>query len=204
MTADLQEHLTPTKPRAFRRAEAAILAAVIGIAALLVATTFIPCRHNVWIDPVTGSIKRETQWFGQTTHTVIEPSAIERWISEHNDPHSNHWKFLHATYSSMWGNPVGCGCGIAPAIYSLSNSNLCDEFVHNSTDQEINNFVRVMQAGTEDEKQKAVDAAIQRAIPQPANQRRRFRVRDVAPACLVTDAPIAGENTEPSRATLHS
>jgi hypothetical protein len=172
MAAELHEIPNATNPRAYRRLEAAILVAVIGTIALLAITAFTACRDAVWIDPTTGSIKKETQWFGQTTSTIVEQSAIEKWTNEHNAPHSNHWKFLHATLKAALGNTIGCQCANAPPIYFLELGSLDERFVSDATDDEINEFVRVMRAGTDDETQKAVDAAIQKAItkaPVPPN-----------------------------------
>jgi hypothetical protein len=163
----LQEPQLPAR-RSFYKWEAAIIVAFVA-AILLIATTYCMAgRDAVWIDPVTGSIKEETQWFGQTTDAVIKTSAIEKWINAHGDSHSNGWIFLNASRMTLFGHVNECGR--APAIYPLRAGSLDDLFVINSTEQEISDFVHVMQAGTEDEKQQAVQAAVQRAISQPPNR----------------------------------
>ena len=140
---------------------------------LVIATSYTAGLDVVSIDPVTGSIQKETQWFGHTTEAVIKTSAIEKWINSQGNPHSHDWKRLHATRKSLLGQTVGADAANAPPIYPLRAGSLDDLFVINSTEQEISNFVGVMQAGTEDEKQQAVQAAVQKATSQrPAREPR--------------------------------
>jgi hypothetical protein len=169
MVAELQETpQLPDPPSSYRVAVTAflVLAAVI---VLIAVTSYTAGRDVVWIDPVTGSIMEETQWFGQTTESVVKTSAIEQWINTH-DSHSNNWKFLHAAHKTALGQTFGSSCANAPAIYPLRAGSLDDLYILNSTDQEINDFIHVMQTGTEDEKLQAVQAAVQRAISQPPNR----------------------------------
>jgi hypothetical protein len=167
MAAELPETpQLPDRPPS-RRLEATVVAVIVAVIVIIAVTSFTAGRDIVWIDPVTGSIVEETQWFGQTADSVMKTSAIEKWINTH-DSHSNHWKFLNATRLTLFGRVYECGR--APAIYPLRAGSLDELFILNSTDQEISDLIHVMQTGTEDEKLQAVQAAVQKAITQPPNR----------------------------------
>lgn len=109
-------------------------------------------------------MKGETRWFGFTTSTVIEQSAIEKWVIDHEGHYTNKWKFLHDTSMTVFGRPTCFSCGSAPEIYGLHAGSANDRFVCNASNQEIGTFVEVMRAGTTMEKKKAVSAAEEKAL----------------------------------------
>ena len=140
-----------------------LLLAVAGLG-LLFASWMFDARHDRgWIDPVTGSMKRQTTWFGIGS-PIVERSAIEKWIVRRDGHYVNQWKFLHDTSKSLFGIPICFGCGRAPEIYSLSAGEFNDRFVARATDQEIGDFVAVMETGSSDQKLKAVEAATKKAL----------------------------------------
>jgi hypothetical protein len=122
-------------------------------------------RHELgWIDPITGSMKSQTQWFGFTTSTLIEQSAVEKWIIHHEGHYTNNWSFLHDTAMTPSGRPTGHSCGRLTEIYFLHAGSANDHFVLNASDEEIGTFVQVMRTGTSLEKEKAALAAAEKAL----------------------------------------
>ncbi len=65
---------------------------------------------------------------------------------------------------NAFGRGIGSSHGSAPAIYPLRTADLMKRYVDASTDAEILGFVRVMQTGTEDEQDMAVEAAVDKAF----------------------------------------
>src|SRR5438128_297864 len=125
-----------------------VLVAVVILVSLLAAFTT-PHHELGWIDPVTGSMKRQTQWFGFSTSTMVDQSAIEKWIIRHEGRYSSHWAFLHDTSMTAWGRSVEFACAMAPDIYALHAGELNDEFVRGASEPEINEFLQVMRTGSE-------------------------------------------------------
>ncbi len=140
------------------------LTIVVSMAGLATAGVILPYRSDLgWIDPVTGSMKHQTQCFLVPLKAVVEQSALERWIIHHEGGYSNKWQFLHETCSGViFGRAFACGH--APAIHSLRVGEWNDEFVRGATDAEIAEFVHIMRAGTPAEREHAVEAACDQAI----------------------------------------
>lgn len=121
----------------------------------------VPYRSDLgWIDPVTGSMKVQERCFLIPVATVVQTSAIERWILRHEGRYSNTWRFLHDTSSSLIGGRCRA-CSVGPEIYPLHAGALNEYFVSRSSDAEIAEFVRIMREGTIAEKERAVDLACQ-------------------------------------------
>src|SRR5438477_1272137 len=103
-------------------------------------------------------MKYQTQCFLVPVSTVVEQSAVERWIIRHEGGYTNYWRYLHNTSSAvMYGRAFACGH--APEIYPLHAGRLNDDFVRRASDGEIAEFVVVMRAGTAVERERAVEAA---------------------------------------------
>jgi hypothetical protein len=134
------------------------------VAAVVVAILF-PCHRNDlgWVDPICGSVKHQTQLFGLTLSTVIEPSALERWIVDREGKYTNSWSMVQDTSSHLVFGKV-YACGTAPEIYPLSRIEFNERFVQSSTDTEIAEFIRVMRTGTLSERRQAVDKACDKTL----------------------------------------
>jgi hypothetical protein len=118
------------------------------------------------IDPVTGSMKYQTQCFLVPVSTVVEQSAVERWIIRHEGGYTNSWRFLHDTSSAIvYGRAYACS--LSPDIYLLHAGKLNDDFVRRASDAEIAEFVRNMRAGTAAERKQAVESARDKVLGNP-------------------------------------
>jgi len=139
---------------------------VIGIPILCLAAQVIAgYRIEGWMDAVTGSSTQERVWlFGLTTGPRKTESILERRLTERGIPWSPRWTFLHRTLCSLLMKSYQCGD--APPIYSL-NSFLELDPTFPWTDDELREFVRVMQSGSDEEQERAVQAVIERVIAEP-------------------------------------
>ena len=114
------------------------------------------------IDPVTGSMMGKTVWlFGITTGPHVEVSALETRLKRSGIRWTPSWQFLHNTHLNIFGGATCHECGLAPPIYRIP---VLKEFAAASTDAELREFVRVMQSGTDAEKNAAVDAAGEKGL----------------------------------------
>ena len=124
-------------------------------------TLFAPSRREMgWIDAVSGSMKHQTQWLLSDwivfeTRSVMERSALEEWIIEHEGIHRHDWRHVNGTRTTLWSREFGHDQ--APAIYQLRR--VLDDYVRLASDEEIAEFVRQMRTGTEAEQEAAVEQA---------------------------------------------
>jgi hypothetical protein len=136
---------------------------VLAVVILVVGAILIVPSHDLgWIDPITGSLKHQTRWFGIAITTVVEQSAIEKWVIVHEGQYSNTWTFLHDTSRAIWGRSFACGR--APEIYELHAGELNNLVVQTSSDHELTEFLQTMRNGSEEEKRKAVRTGADTAI----------------------------------------
>jgi hypothetical protein len=137
---------------------------VLGVSLLIASLLAAPRVDLGWIDPVTGSLKYQTRWFGVSTSTTVEQSAIEKWIIAHEGQCSNTWTLLFDTSRNVWGGVYSRGCGQAPEIYELQTGELNDLFVQTASNDEVSEFLNVMRGGSDDEKRQRVRAAAETAF----------------------------------------
>jgi hypothetical protein len=92
--------------------------------------------------------------------TRVEVSPLEQRLRRMGVTWVADWRCLSDVHYSLfdWSR----GCGPAPAIYFLRSE--MKAFVDASSDQEIREFVRVMQTGTEAEQRAAVEAAEEKGL----------------------------------------
>ena len=123
-----------------------------------------PVRDEwAWVDARSGSIKRQTEWlFGIKTEEVIQPSSLELWVREHGRSHEHQWRTLAITSKTLFGHPVVFACGMAPPIYQLRP--LMGDFVAMATDEELEQFVQVLDDDAENEQEEAVRLASERVM----------------------------------------
>lgn len=145
---------SPSHRRSFGGRTILAIVAVIGLFELL---GLGPRLDLGWIDPVTGSMKSQTRWFGFATSSLINKSALEEWVIRHEGGHENQWSPLYNTSKTAFGRPFCFECNLSPPIHALHAGALNDEFVRNSTDRELSQFLEIMRNGTAEEQRRAVE-----------------------------------------------
>ena len=143
-----------------------ISVAILGLA--VVACPFVGVREDTqWIDAVTGSTRRQTVWtFGITRGPSVGPSPLETRLRDKGIGWSADWRFVSETQRTLLGTAISRGCGIAPPIYQIRS--MLGEFVSVSSDDDLWEFVRVMQSGGDEEQRAAVNAAVEQVLRRPA------------------------------------
>jgi len=131
-----------------------VIATVLG----LIALGNVPYQtERLWIDPITGSTKTQTCWLFVCQNPVIKRTALEDWIVAHEGAYQPAWKRL-STLSRNGLGQVCRACSMAPAIHQLCSSGLLADYVRDSPDPEIREFVRVMRQAPSPEQERAVEA----------------------------------------------
>ncbi len=115
-------------------------------------------QERSWIDAVSGSMKRETvSAFGRSSGEIVKPSPLEQRLSQDGISWTPDWRFLHNVRRTAFGRAAGYECGSAPPIYQIRP--LLAAFARASSNEQLRDFVKVMQSGSEIEQKTAVDAA---------------------------------------------
>lgn len=125
----------------------------------LLASPFVGVLKDIqWVDAVTGSMRRQTVWpFGTSRGVVTQASPLELELCQRGIRWSADWRFLSEADRTLLGNATSRGCGVAPPIYQIRS--VLGQFASASSNDELREFVRVMQSGSEDERRAAVDGA---------------------------------------------
>lgn len=115
------------------------------------------------VDAVSGSVSRKTVWVsGRTTGWRHEASPLEKRLTKAGIQWRANWQFVHVGGSNIFGCMTSCGVGLKPKIGQMSS--VMGEFVAGATEDELREFVRVMQLGTEAEQDAAVEAALEKVF----------------------------------------
>jgi len=137
---------------------------IFSFALLLYGVCFIDVHEDsVWMDPQTRTEMRQSKWFGIRMTPVITKSALDDRLSRIGFHHQPNWQFLHDSQSNVFGVVTVRGCSTAPRIYSFPPEML-RSFVNASSDQDIKNFMHIMQSGTEFEQNAAIESAADQAL----------------------------------------
>ena len=141
---------------------------VIIITVLIVGALIIPGfpvhQSESRIDRVTGSIMKLTSdWFGLNEKLFVDISPLEVWMIENDETFSPDWQPLSLSRRNFYGGGVMAGSNTPPPIYRLRPA--FDDFIAISTDEEIIEFVRIMESGIEEEQRKAVIAVEKKLFP---------------------------------------
>ena len=137
-------------------------------AVAFIGASFIPMQVGVrqessWVDAVSGSMKRETvSAWGRSAGEVAEPSALATRLRRAGIAWTPEWRFLHTVNVNAFGRAVGYECGTAPPIYQIRP--VLGEFARGCNDDGLREFVRVMQTGTEAEREAVVGAAGEKGL----------------------------------------
>jgi hypothetical protein len=150
---------TPQSARRWRRLPWKTVTAVLALPLFAFAAWSVTCRQvEIRMDPITGSTTSKTVWlFGIASSPHADISPLETRLKTGNITWTPSSQFLHNTHHNLFGDVTCRECGTAPAIYQLRP--VLKEFAEASTETQLREFVRVMQSGTDAQRQAAVQAA---------------------------------------------
>jgi len=145
----------------------ALITLVIIFAAVLLLPPITVRQVESRIDPVTGSMTLKTVWlFGITSGPQLDISPLETRLKTSGIEWTRSWRFRHKTHRNIFGRATCYECGLAPPIYRLRP--VLVEFAAASTDEELRQFVSVMQSGDAAEQNAAIDAAVEKTFKRLA------------------------------------
>ena len=138
---------------------------VVAILCLLLGARIVTVRkveHRM--DSVTGSIASQTYGpFGiESGPPRVHVSLLEQRLKESGISWVPSWHQLSSTHYNVFDRPARFGCGRAPPILHLRDVEAA--FAGPSTDDELREFVRVMESGNDAQQKAAVDAAVEKAL----------------------------------------
>jgi hypothetical protein len=164
MDSDPIDYAAPLFRPSARRLPIRVLVVGFLVAVLLMSLIFLPCRQTQRrMDGITGSVEQQTTWpLGISTPGVVAVSPLEIRLRKMGVQWNRDWRMISTTDQTIFGNVVGRGCGTAPPIFPLTT--VLAGFVAASDDNQIRQFVRILQVGTEADQRKAIDAAGDRAL----------------------------------------
>jgi hypothetical protein len=157
---------TITPPRQARKwfIRAAYCATAI---AILVAASSIQLNTSRYMDPITGSARERTTCnFGIEISTKIEPSPLAIRLKKIGAEPPATWQYYGDTTTGLFTKIRACGT--PPPIFNLRP--VMQNFVDNSTDSEIHQFVQIMQSGTPAAQSTAIDFATEAAFATSAKR----------------------------------
>jgi len=135
-------------------------------------------RRSTWVCPVCGARKRQVVWMlGHASDPVVEPSPLTEWLANHRIAHEHKWRDQSATFRNVFGRAFGSSSRAqAPPIWFVSAEGF-RKFLESAPEAEVEEFVRVMAEGSEEEQR--------RAIRDSTGKRSQEGGRRVAPADTV-------------------
>ncbi|MCC7146775.1 MAG: hypothetical protein IT443_10040 [Phycisphaeraceae bacterium] len=117
-----------------------------------------------WMCGVCGSKKQQSTWlWGIGTQPRVEESALAMWMAEHRLRHEHQWVYTHGRAYSLLG-PAARLTGELPAISMLLSNDLMAHFVRKASEEEITAFLDVMNHGTTQQQEEAIQDACAYAI----------------------------------------
>lgn len=150
----------PETPR-WRRPWRAVAAVVAALLLTFAAPTVAVRRVESRMDAVTGSMTWKTVWvFGISSGTRVDVSPLEVRLERSGIAWTPSWRLMHNTHRNVFGGATRYECGDAPAVFQLRP--VLKEFAAAATDEDLREFVRVMQSGTDAERKAAVEAAVEK------------------------------------------
>ena len=170
MTLPLLDYALPNTARRRWRLPWRTAGVFVALVFLTWALFEIPLRQDEFrIDPVTGSSTSNRVWvYCISSGPRVTVSALEARLRSRGITWTPSWHFMSRTSSGVFG--VTCReCSSAPPIVQLTP--VISQFAATATDAELREFVHVMQAGTGDQQNAAVDAAIERTFQSIAATR---------------------------------
>jgi hypothetical protein len=163
MTSQSLNYALSKKPRSYRRFAWRVLAIALALLFGMLALTVTVRQDEGRIDAVTGTMTKKSVWpFDITTAPQTNVSPLEARLKSIGMTWTPSWRLIYNTHHNVFGGVTCRACGSAPPIYQLQP--VLKDFVAASTDQELREFVRVMQSGTEAERNAAVEAAAEKGV----------------------------------------
>jgi len=158
---DILDQESPDRPRGPARRFRWSLVEIVAVVGVLLLPSVSVKQIETTIDPVTGSVRWKTIWlFGISSEPQIQESPLETRLNASGIAWSRSWQFLHKTRRNVFGGATSFGCGSAPPIDHLRP--ILGEVAAALTDEELREFVDVMQSGTDAEQNAAIEAVEQK------------------------------------------
>ena len=128
---------------------------------------FVTVRHeSLWLDEVTGSSKRQSTWpFGLKSTPVITPSPLQTRLQSIGALPPPKWKHLTTGGRSIFGTGTYAACSSAPEILKFAGTQ--QDYLDVATDAEVLALIAVLQTGTANAKEAAIDGAFDKAYRTP-------------------------------------
>jgi|YelNatPaOPRAMG01_1025707.scaffolds.fasta_scaffold19451_3 hypothetical protein len=144
--------------RTKRRIVWSVSVAAAAILFLAVVGRWIPCKRvDVWICPISGSIKTQVTWFGLVSRDERTASALEQWLKRKEPSFEPHWRHIATTIHYALGRSHICRP--APEICQLRP--ILDQVVSNFSDERLADLVTVLRQGSRDEQRTAIQRIAQ-------------------------------------------
>jgi hypothetical protein len=140
---------------------------------ILAASLFTTVRtETTWVDPLSGTTKRETICFwGLSRTTVVKPSALEARHRRRRPDYLPTWKYVHATEYDVWGRPQLFACRHSPPLFDFNS--VLDRLVEQATDDELVHLDDLLAQGDERQIEAALKTVFERTIPKIAADTKR-------------------------------
>jgi hypothetical protein len=152
-----------TAPR--RRWPFRLAVAAVALLLLLGGLSFVPVRRVVNdIDAVAGSTREQTSWLGVRGVAIVSTSPLETRLKSAKIDYRPDWHTLSDYEYSVLGFRNSRGHGTAPPVHAIYR--WLDRWVATATEDELRNYVRIMQTGTETEQRAVVQAMIDRIFDE--------------------------------------
>lgn len=137
---------------------------ILGLLAAGFVAFFLPVRTDKSLcDPVTGSHKTQTFWFGIGLRPQYSWSGLEDWIAAREGGYESRWRCSYTLDYNLFGILLVRGCSPSSTdarVLGYDGGEIGRRFVAKSTEAEIAEFIRIMRHGTDDERREAADAAL--------------------------------------------
>ena len=148
-----------------RRTEIIVSIVIVLVASAMFATVV---RFSaVWttVCAICGAREQQTRWvFGFKSTPVRESSPLAQWLSRQGRAHEHRWEHLDVQGRNVFGRGISAGSsGHPPPICSVQPA-LIDQFLRTASESEIEEFVRLMLSGSEDEQKQFIRQKIRRPV----------------------------------------
>jgi hypothetical protein len=139
-----------------------IIFGIVVLAGVLL-VPFAPVRTTtVEVDAVSGQVRKSNLWTGGHRSTSVESTELADRLRALGVAWTPDWRTINVNDYNILGNATSRGCSISPPIYQLRP--VLAAFASASSAEELREFVKVMQNGSESEQRNAVDQAGDRGL----------------------------------------
>lgn len=117
---------------------------------------------TVEVDAVSGQVRKSNLWAGGRRSMSVESSELSDRYRALGVAWTPDWRTINVNEYNILGNATSRGCSTAPQIYHLRP--VLAAFASASSAEQLREFVKVMQSGSESEQRNAVDQACDRGL----------------------------------------